>query len=90
MCVYCMISDHEWKWNPPKNVPPNPLFPVPFVLPRPWSLEQFKEFQDLLNRVKALEDMLGCPCDDPNKPDYLGIIKEAIEKLEQERGKPGS
>ena len=48
----------------------------------PWSLDKLTEFYDLLKRVKELEDRLGCPCE-PNKADYLGLLRERIEKLER-------
>lgn len=47
----------------------------------PWKLDRLQELEDLLRRVKDLEDRLGCPCE-PNKADYLGLLRERIEKLE--------
>jgi hypothetical protein len=81
MCTYCMIGDNYFRYNPPSQIPWQPLLPQPALPPRPWSLQEFQEFKDLLERVKALEDRLGCPCE-PNKIDYLKIIREAIERLE--------
>lgn len=89
MCTYCMIGDHFFRYNPPwpPNDPFNPWHPlIPRPLPQtpidPWPLDRLKEFEDLLRRVKDLEDRLGCPCE-PNKADYLAILRERIEALEK-------
>lgn len=94
MCCYCMIGDHHFRYDPPWRNPLLPSQPIaPFVPApiypfdtKPWSLERLKEFEDMLRRVKELEDKLGCPCE-PNKADYLGLLKERIEKLEAEAAK---
>ena len=92
MCTYCMIGDFQFRHDPPWRqnqypplIPqiPQPLNPLPSA---PWGLGRLREFEDLLRRVKALEDALGCPCE-PNKADYIGLMRERIEKLEQEQGK---
>lgn len=87
MCLYCMVGDWQFRHEPPwPNVPPyptSPFIPAPMVPPQtPWSLEKLIEFQDLIRRVKELEDKLGCPCE-PNKADYLGLLKQRIEQLEK-------
>lgn len=85
MCTYCMIGDWTFRHNPPWQPSP-PMVPQPLVPPMqqtpPWPLEKLVEFNDLLKRVKALEDALGCPCE-PNKADYIGLIEERIKNLEQ-------
>lgn len=83
MCAYCMIGDFQFRHDPPWNPPYPPSVPTPLVpLPvNPWPLPRLVEFQDLLRRVKALEDKLGCPCE-PNKADYLGLLEERIKTLE--------
>jgi len=92
MCTYCMIGDHHFRFDPPwpqgPGYPWHPQIPPPInPLPQPpWSLERLREFEDLLRRVKELEDRLGCPCE-PNKADYLGLLRERIEKLEAEAAK---
>lgn len=95
MCLYCMIGDHHFRFDPPWHNPNNPFIPIhpqvpapQFIPAGPWSLERLKEFEDLLKRVKALEDQLGCPCE-PNKADYLALFRERIEKLEREAAKRG-
>lgn len=94
MCCYCMIGDHHFKFDPPwpnkPEYPWHPLIPAPLnPAPQPpWSLERLKEFEDLLRRVKELEDKLGCPCE-PNKADYLGLLKKRIEGLEKKAGTSG-
>jgi hypothetical protein len=86
MCTYCMIGDWQFRRNPPFwPETPDPLIPMPSYPPpnwQPWGLEEVKEFKDLLERVKKLEDALGCPCE-PNKADYIGILKQRIEELEK-------
>lgn len=92
MCAYCMVGDEFFRHNPPwpnqPGYPWHPLTPMPAgpVTTSPWSLEQLKEFEDVIKRRKALEDKIGCPCE-PNKADYLALIKERIEKLEAEVAK---
>lgn len=85
MCAYCMTGDFMFRHNPPWYPPTHPQIPQPVApLPQswqPWGLGQLKEFQDLLERVKRIEDALGCPCE-PNKADYISLMKERIEKLE--------
>lgn len=85
MCTYCMIGDWTFRHDPPfypaPPLVPQPLPYVPFPL-TPWPLDKLQEYLDLLERVKKLEDALGCPCE-PNKADYIGIIKKRIEALEK-------
>lgn len=88
MCVYCYCGDHFFRHGPPRQpsptnpwhpLIPQPINPGPF---QPWDLSRLKEFEELLRRVKELEDKLGCPCE-PNKADYLGLLKQRIEQLEK-------
>ncbi len=96
MCTYCMIADWQFQRNPPWN-PHDPFTPWPPQVPRPlpqtpinpWPVDQLKEFADLLRRVKELEDKLGCPCE-PNKADYLDLLRRRIEDLEKLVGPTGT
>lgn len=87
MCVYCSIGDHAFRHNPPwdewSKPNPNPFIPRPAITDpiTPWKLERLKEYLEILKEVKALEDRIGCPCE-PNKADYIGLIKQRIEALE--------
>jgi hypothetical protein len=90
MCTYCMVGDEFFRNNPPwpnqPGYPWHPLIPQP-VNPAPqppWDITRLKEFEDVLKRIKALEDQLGCPCE-PNKADYLDLLKRRIEDLENPR-----
>lgn len=89
MCVYCMCGDWTFRHNPPwkpNDYPqwppsvPQPVVPIPQIVP--WDLQKLHEFEDLLRRVKELEDKLGCPCE-PNKADYLALLKARIDALEK-------
>lgn len=86
MCTYCMIGDWTFRHDPPFiPVPGIPYVPSPLPLSpswQPWPLDKLQEYLDLLERVKKLEDALGCPCE-PNKADYIGILKKRIEALEK-------
>lgn len=91
MCTYCMIGDWQFKryppWNPQDPItpwPPQVPIPAPTTPIFPWSIGQLREFQDLLKRVKDLEDRLGCPCE-PNKADYLTLIEQRITALESKK-----
>lgn len=95
VCVYCNCGDHDFHWNPPwhpndypkwpPQVPaPNPLTPIV-----PWGLERLREYEELLRRIKELEDKLGCPCE-PNKADYLGLLRQRIEALEKRAAEKGA
>ncbi len=82
MCVYCMIGDHAWKFDPPWYPSP-PLVPAPMpqVPQKDWPVERLREYLDLLKQVKALEDQIGCPCE-PSKADHIGLFEKRIGALE--------
>lgn len=83
-----MIGDHFFRYDPPwPNQPPFPFHPlIPAPLPAapltPWPMDRLLDLQNLMRRVKELEDRLGCPCE-PNKADYLGLIAQRISDLEK-------
>lgn len=91
MCVYCATGDEFfkdqhppiWPWNPA----PPPFVPLPSPLPEPgyqgWDVDKLKELLDVLERIKKLEDSLGCPCE-ASKADYLNLIKAKIAQIEAE------
>ena len=84
MCLYCVCGDWAFRHDPPWNPPYSPYIPQPLVpLPiQPWPLEKLREYRDLLQQIKDLEDKIGCPCE-PNKADYLELFKRQIELLEK-------
>lgn len=89
MCTYCFCGDSMWRHDPPwRPVPGNPWHPripepvVPTVNP-PWDVNRLKEFQELLERIKKLEDQLDCDCVEPDKPNYIKLVKDRIFQLEQ-------
>ena len=73
MCVYCMISD--WgKEHIPSQIPGQPDI---------WTRKMLDQFEDLLDRVKKLEDAAGgCPEDDPSKRDYLKKIRKILDEAD--------
>jgi hypothetical protein len=88
MCVYCMVGDHQFRYNPPwpnkKPYPTSPYIPAPLIPAdqiNPWSVERLKEYLELLKQIKALEDQIGCPCE-PNKADYIKLFELRIKALE--------
>jgi len=82
MCVYCVMGDHAFRFNPPWQGPYPQYVPAPLVPVNPWPLEQLKEYYDLLKQVRDLEEQIGCPCE-PNKADYIKMFKEKISQLEK-------
>lgn len=86
MCLYCNMGDHTFRFDPPwrdQQLPQYVPAPVTPMMPQwaPWGLDRLREYHELLKAVKEMEDKLGCPCE-PNKADYLKMIKERIEALE--------
>ncbi len=70
MCVYCMVADWGRKVLPVDR----------------WTRPHFDEFQEILRRIKKLEDAQGgCPDEDPTKTDFLDDIRRRLDELE---GKP--
>lgn len=69
MCVYCYIAD----WGK--------RFGQDVWIPQP---QQFHDFEEILRRVKALEDKLGgCPDEDPAKVDWMNEIRETLKNIEK-------
>ena len=86
MCVYCMMADHAhtyWPYpydpNPmPRTIPPTPV--------REWTWPQYNEFEDILRRIKALEDKVGgCPAG-KDKTAFLEDIKHRLEDIDEKLG----
>lgn len=84
-----MMTDHMFKFDPPwRDIPSNPWHPnipspvVPTLNP-PWPIDRLQDFQELLKRVKKLEDQLGCECIEPDKPDYIKLFEDRITQLEK-------
>jgi BMFP domain-containing protein YqiC len=62
------------------------LIPEPIKEPlpyNPWPIELLKEYEELLKRIKALEDQLGCECHEVEKPNYIKLVEERISQLEE-------
>ena len=90
MCLYCYCAESAFKWDPPwKPLPQNPWHPnIPYppvnpVVTPPWTVDRLRDFEELLKRVKALEDAMGCECVEPDKPDYIKLFEQRIEQLEK-------
>lgn len=102
MCTYCMMADHTFKYNPPwppNQFPQYPAFPDPwrnvspyFPNPAPhptWDYDRLKDYRELLERIKTLEEKVGCPSE-PNKADYLGLIDKRLAYLENKAADDGA
>ena len=86
MCVYCMVADHIHRyWPYPEDPNPMPLPPtVPTIPVREWTWPQFNEFEDILRRVKELEEKVGgCPCPNEDKTAFLVDIKRRLEAIDK-------
>jgi len=90
MCVYCYCGDWIFQNRPPWKPTEYPLWPksVPMPIspyaPLPMDVDQLKKLQDLLKRVKDLEDRLGCECDPNKDADYINLLEKRIEYLEKQ------
>jgi len=86
MCLYCVCGDQFGQLHPA----PWPSYPLPYTsLPMGpvWPYGDLSEAAHILERLKRLEDRIGCGCDkEESKPDYIGIIRDALKQIEKERG----
>ncbi len=70
MCAYCMMAD--WGKDKQDYWTNNP--------------DQFRNYDDILKRIKALEDAMGgCPNADPEKEEWIKEIRDLLDKLETDR-----
>lgn len=54
---------------------------VPF---NDWHRPQLSQYQDIIERLKRLEDSLGIPpCEDKEKAKWLREVQDRLEKLEK-------
>jgi hypothetical protein len=94
MCVYSVMSDWAHRWIPQPGIPPwtpSPSDPYPYPEPATprqveWDPQMLKEFRDLLERVKRLDEQGGTkPCleADERKQDFLADIKEQLDRIER-------
>lgn len=64
-----------------QNIPP-PAQPLPDTY-KPWEHKRLKEFQEILERIEKIEKQLDCDCVEPEKPDYIKLIKDRLDQLEE-------
>ena len=87
MCVYCFIADWANRWIPDQPEPWSP-WSIPGHSPSPafpWTREQLDQFEDILRKVKEMEDKLGgCPCEEPGKMDFLKKIRERLDRQDEQ------
>lgn len=90
MCVYCVTGDeffrdqHPPVW--PYPIPFQPNLPAPTLPPESnytgWPIDKLKDLLDVLQKIKVLEDSMNkCPCV-PAKADYIKLLKDRIQALE--------
>lgn len=89
MCAYCQIADWPRRWipGPYERLPVGRPWPPPADNPpwkpavNPWNQEMLDDLQDIIDKVKKMEEALGgCPCEQPEKMDYLKDIQDDLDK----------
>ena len=84
MCAVSMVSEYYNDDNLFKHVSPKPM-PWPSTVPTglPWSPESFNLLQEIMEKMKQLDDKLGLAnCEDPKKAEWMKSIEARLKKLE--------
>lgn len=95
MCVYCMIPEWGQRWIPNPGWPPyRPSDIDPYPYPEPstpqptkWTKQMLKEFEDIMERVRKLEEAAGggkCREADPSKMDFIKKLRTWLDEQEEE------
>lgn len=96
MCVYCMVPDFAQRWFPHPGIQPwapSPIDPYPYTYPSfpttvTWTRDMLTEFEELVKRVKELEEKANVnvgepPCfNDPRKLDFIEQIREILDRAD--------
>ena len=87
MCVYCMIADFGRNAFPWYQRISDPLA-VPLQSPnrlRGLIQEQQKltDLEAILARVKEMQSIQGCSCEDEQKTDYLPDMRRRLDSIEK-------
>lgn len=84
-----MVSDHyrddNFKPADYKVVPYAPM-PWPETTPvtLPWNQDSFKLLQEIMEKMKQLDEKLGLAnCEDPKKAEWMKTIEKRLAKLEK-------
>lgn len=99
MCIVSAITDYgRGIWPDPlrddpwqqRHLPLQPQVPRPFIAtpynPDPNKLlVDMKEYHELLEKAKKLDELLGQPdCPEPDKAAWIAALEERIKRLEDE------
>jgi hypothetical protein len=65
-----------------------PSWPKEAPATLPWTPEAYKLLQDIMERMKKLDEKLGLPdCEDPKKAEWMKSVEQRIKKLEKRQRK---
>jgi hypothetical protein len=85
-----MVSDfynEDWRRRQ-YEIPQVPIAPWPQVAPPtlPWNEDSFKLLQEIMEKMKKLDEKLGLPdCEDPKKAEWMESIEKRLKKLEKKK-----
>jgi archaellum component FlaC len=54
--------------------------------PQVWDRPLLSQYEDMIRRLKAIDDKLNLPDCDPNKGQFLDDIRRRVEDLEKRVG----
>lgn len=85
MCMVSNISDH---YRDDNFRPYQPLNPVPWPqgapVQLPWSQDAFQLLQEIMKKMKELDEKLGLKdCEDPKKAEWMKAIEERVKRVER-------
>jgi len=94
MCVVSMVSDFYNDKNFPQQAPDwlQPMKPMPWPQTAPstlpWTQDSFKLLQEIMEKMKQLDEKLGLAnCEDPKKAEWMKSIEDRLARLEKGKGR---
>lgn len=89
MCAVSMVSefykDDNFKFQQYQPIQP---MPWPQTVPQtlPWSPDAFKLLQEIMEKMKQLDDRLGlADCEDPKKAEWMKDIEKRLKNVEKRK-----